>query len=175
MEGSAVQVTRQGCPARGTLAACTCPDGCLGKDSFRMTLTPSDLTAIIRQGVPASEGSGFLVETVEAGGVLCRLPFNPQQIRPGGTLSGPTMMTLADAAMYAAVMAQLGRLEMAVTQSFNINFLSRPAPADLLARAEILKLGRRTVVLDVKIFSEGSPVVVAHATGTYSLPPAGRE
>ena len=62
-----------------------------------MTLTPSDLTAIIRQGVPASEGSGFLVETVEAGGVLCRLPFNPQQIRPGGTLSGPTMMTLADA------------------------------------------------------------------------------
>jgi len=140
-----------------------------------MTLTPAELTAIIREGVPASEGSGFCVERIEPDGVLCRLPFNPLQIRPGGTLSGPTMMTLADAAMYAAVMARLGRLEMAVTQSFNINFLSRPMPADLLARAGILKSGRRTVVLDVSIYSEGSLDVVAHATGTYSLPPAGRE
>lgn len=140
-----------------------------------MTLSAAELTAIIREGVPASEGSGFRVEQVSAEGVLCRLPFDPQQIRPGGTLSGPTMMTLADAAMYAAVMARLGRLEMAVTQNFNINFLSRPLPADLLASAGILKLGRRTVVLDVRIFSEGNPDVVAHATGTYSLPPAGRE
>jgi uncharacterized protein (TIGR00369 family) len=140
-----------------------------------MTLNAADLTAIIREGVPASEGSGFRVEQVTPEGVVCRLPFNPQQVRPGGTLSGPTMMTLADAAMYAAVMARLGRLEMAVTQNFNINFLSRPLPADLLASAGILKLGRRTVVLDVRIFSEGSPDVVAHATGTYSLPPAGRE
>jgi uncharacterized protein (TIGR00369 family) len=84
-------------------------------------------------------------------------------------------MTLADAAMYAAVMARVGRLEMAVTQNLNINFLRRPALADLLARASVLKLGRRTVVLDVKIFSEGSPDAVAHATGTYSLPPTGRE
>lgn len=140
-----------------------------------MTLTAANLTAIIREGVPASEGSGFCVEQVEPDGVLCRLPFNAQQIRPGGTLSGPTMMTLADAAMYAAVMARMGRLEMAVTQNLNINFLRRPALADLLARASVLKLGRRTVVLDVKIFSEGSPDVVAHATGTYSLPPTGRE
>ena len=65
-----------------------------------MTLTPAELTAIIREGVPASEGSGFCVERIEPDGVLCRLPFNPLQIRPGGTLSGPTMMTLADAAMY---------------------------------------------------------------------------
>ncbi|MBP8851809.1 MAG: PaaI family thioesterase [Moraxellaceae bacterium] len=140
-----------------------------------MTLTAANLTAIIREGVPASEGSGFCVEQVEPDGVLCRLPFNAQQIRPGGTLSGPTMMTLADAAMYAAVMARVGRLEMAVTQNLNINFLRRPALADLLARASVLKLGRRTVVLDVKIFSEGSPDAVAHATGTYSLPPTGRE
>lgn len=140
-----------------------------------MPLSAADITAIIRQGVPVAEGSGFSVEAVDEGGALCRQPFDQRQVRPGGTVSGPAMMTLADAAMYAAVMARLGRLEMAVTQNFNINFLSRPAPADLLARADILKMGRRTVVLDVRIFSEGSQVMVAHATGTYSLPPAGRE
>lgn len=140
-----------------------------------MTLTPAEITDIIRLGVPASEDSGFRVEEVAADGVLCRLPFSARQLRPGGTLSGPTMMTLADAAMYAAVMARLGRLEMAVTQNFNINFLARPQPSDLLARAEILKMGRRTVVLDVKIWSESAAGMVAHATGTYSLPPAGRE
>lgn len=139
-----------------------------------MTLTPADLTAVIRQGVPASEDSGFRVEAVAGHGVTCRLPYSERHLRPGGTLSGPAMMTLADAAMYAAVMARLGRIEMAVTQNLNINFLARPAPADLLAHAEILKMGRRTVVLDVKIFAEGSDMPVAHATGTYSLPPPGK-
>lgn len=140
-----------------------------------MTLSPSDITAIITQGVPAAEDTGFRVEAVGPERVLCRSRFDERQLRPGGTLSGPTMMSLADAAMYAAVLARLGRLEMAVTQNLNINFLRRPTPADLLAEAAILKMGRRSVVLDVKIYSEGSPDVVAHATGTYSLPPAGRE
>lgn len=140
-----------------------------------MTLSSADITAIILQGVPAASDTGFQVESVRAEGVLCRSRFDARQLRPGGTLSGPTMMSLADAAMYAAVLARLGRLEMAVTQNLNINFLRRPTPADLLAEASILKMGRRTVVLDVKIYSEGSPDVVAHATGTYSLPPAGRE
>lgn len=140
-----------------------------------MLLSAADITAIIRQGVPAAEGSGFGVELVDANGVLCRQTFDARHVRPGGTVSGPTMMTLADAAMYAAVMAKLGRLEMAVTQNFTINFLLRPMPADMLARADILKMGRRTVVLEVKIFSEGNQTMVAHATGTYSLPPAGRE
>ena len=140
-----------------------------------MTLTPAEITRVIQQGVPASEDSGFRVDEVTERGVICRLPYSDRQLRPGGTLSGPTMMTLADAAMYAAVLARLGRLEMAVTQNLNINFLARPRPADLVAEVEILKMGRRTVVLDVKLFSEGSPDVVAHATGTYSLPPAGRE
>lgn len=137
-----------------------------------MTLTASDINAIILQGLPGTEGSGFEVEMVTAAGVSCRQRYAPAQLRPGGTLSGPTMMALADAAMYAAVMSRLGRLEMAVTQNININFLSRPEPADLIAEAEVLKLGRRTVVIDVKIFSEGKPEPVAHATGTYSLPPS---
>lgn len=139
-----------------------------------MTLTASDINAIIRQGLPVSDDNGFRVEEVTAGGVVCRTVYAPTQLRPGGTLSGPTMMALADAAMYAAVMSRLGRLEMAVTQNININFLARPAQADLLAHAEVLKLGRRTVVIDVRIYSDGNPDMVAHATGTYSLPPAGK-
>jgi uncharacterized protein (TIGR00369 family) len=140
-----------------------------------MSLSPADINDVIRQGIPASEDSGFRVEEVSERGVVCRLPYSERQLRPGGTLSGPAMMTLADAAMYAAVLARLGRIEMAVTQNLNINFLARPKPADLVAEAEILKMGRRTVVLDVKIFSAGSPEPVAHATGTYSLPPPGKE
>lgn len=140
-----------------------------------MLLSAADINAILRQVMPSSEANGFRVEQVEPTGVLCRMVFAQQHIRPGGTVSGPTMMTLADAAMYAAVMARLGRLEMAVTQNLNINFMARPAPADLLARVEVLKMGRRTVVMDVKIYSDGNPDMVAHATGTYSLPPAAKE
>lgn len=137
-----------------------------------MSLSAADINAVIRQGLPAAETGGFVVEQVTPLGVVCRQCYSPQQLRPGGTISGPTMMALADAAMYAAVMSRLGRLEMALTQNININFLARPEPADLIAHAEVLKLGRRTVVIDVKIFSEGKPEPVAHATGTYSLPPA---
>lgn len=136
-----------------------------------MTFTAADINNVIRHGLPAAENSGFQVDEVTAAGVMCRMVYDASQLRPGGTLSGPTMMALADAAMYAAVMARLGRLEMAVTQNININFLSRPQPADLIAEATVLKQGRRTVVMDVKIYSEGSPDMVAHATGTYSLPP----
>lgn len=80
------------------------------------------------------------------------------------------MMGLADAAMYAAVLGALGRVEMAVTQNLNINFLSRPAQKDLIAEAVILRLGRRSAVLEVQLFSEGSDDMVAHVTGTYALP-----
>ncbi|MDP2226903.1 MAG: PaaI family thioesterase [Moraxellaceae bacterium] len=139
-----------------------------------MTFSPEDITALIRQGVPGAAGTGFRVEAVTPDGVLCRNVYDAGQLRPGGSLSGPTMMALADSAMYAAVLSRLGRVEMALTQNLNINFMRRPMPADLLARAEILKMGRRTVVMDVKIYSEGSPDVVAHATGTYALPPDGR-
>jgi uncharacterized protein (TIGR00369 family) len=80
------------------------------------------------------------------------------------------MMGLADSAMYAAILGQLGRLEMAVTQNLNINFLARPEPCDLLADAEIIRLGRRSAVLEVRLFSEGSDRLVAHVTGIYALP-----
>jgi len=92
-------------------------------------------------------------------------------LRPGGTIAGPIIMTLGDAAMYAAILATLGRVEMAVTSNFNINFMQRPAPDDLIADARLLKLGKRLAFCEVRLFSAGSDDLVAHVTGSYSLPP----
>lgn len=138
-----------------------------------MTLTPQAITELIHAGLPQAGAVGFVVERVDdSGRVWCRQPYRDIMLRPGGTLSGPTMMALADAAMYAAVLQRLGRVEMAVTQNLNINFLRRPAPRDLLAAVEIIKMGRRSVVLEVRLYSDDSPEMVAHGTGTYALPPS---
>ncbi|MCB1837355.1 MAG: PaaI family thioesterase [Alcanivoracaceae bacterium] len=135
-----------------------------------MSLTAAQVQQLIRDGLPMAEASGLIVEEREDGGIRMRQPFDPRTIRPGGTLSGPTMMGLADAAMYAAILSRLGRVEMAVTQNLNINFLARPAPAELVADAEIIRLGRRSAVLEVRVYSEGGDQLVAHVTGIYALP-----
>lgn len=141
-------------------------------------LTAQEIEQIIWAGLPAAKESGLRIERASPDGrVRARFVYGPQMIRPGGTLSGPTMMALADAAMFAAIMARLGRLEMAVTTNLNINFLRRPAPEDLVADASILKLGKRLAVLEVSIFSssdltQSDAEPVAHVTGTYSLPPS---
>lgn len=137
-----------------------------------MTLSAPEITQLIRQGVPSSEDTGFEVDWVDGQTVQCRTRYQERHLRPGGTISGPTMMALADAAMYAVILAHFGRLEMAVTTNLNINFLSKPGPGDVIAIAEPLKIGKRNVVLDVRLFSEGDDTLVAHATGTYSLPPS---
>lgn len=138
-----------------------------------MTFTPQAVTELIHAGLPQASEIGFAMERVDhEGRVWCRQPYRDIMLRPGGTLSGPTMMGLADAAMYAAVLHRLGRVEMAVTQNLNINFLRRPAPRDLLASVEIIKMGKRSVVLEVRLYSDGSPEMVAHGTGTYALPPS---
>lgn len=137
-------------------------------------LTPQQVQALIWQGLPLAEEQGLLIEEGPNGCTRARQPFNEKSIRPGGTISGPTMMGLADAAMYAAILSRLGRVEMAVTQSLNINFLARPEPADLFADAEIIRLGRRSAVLEVRVYSGHSEKLVAHVTGIYALPSAER-
>ena len=135
-----------------------------------MALTPEQVQAVIRQGLPQAEQQGLVVEPGPGTTIRVRQPFDETLIRPGGTLSGPAMMGLADAAMYAAILARLGRIEMAVTQNLNINFLSRPEPGELYADAEIIRLGRRSAVLEVRVFGEHQQDMVAHVTGTYALP-----
>lgn len=133
-------------------------------------LSAKEVQRIIYRGLPAAEEQGLTVELVASNRARVRCPFRPSMIRPGGTVSGPTMMGLADSAMYAAILGQLGGREMAVTQNLNINFLSKPGPVDLVAEAEIIRLGRRSAVMEVRLYSDGSDEMVAHVTGIYAIP-----
>ena len=101
-----------------------------------------------------------------------RQEVDASHLRPGGTVSGPTMMALADVAMYAALLSRIGLVPLAVTTNLNINFLRKPvAHAAIRARAKLLKVGRTMGVGEVFVYSEGMEEPVAHATLTYSIPP----
>jgi len=114
--------------------------------------------------------SGLRIEQVWHGGGRVRQTYQPQFIRPGGTISGPTMMALADFTMYVGVLASIGPAPLAVTTNLNINFLRKPAAADLIAECRLLKLGKRLAVGEVAIHSDGGKEPVAHITSTYSIP-----
>lgn len=114
----------------------------------------------------------YVVEEVRDDGIRMRQPYSDEQLRPGGTVSGPTLMQLADAAAYLAVLAQIGPVALAVTTSLHIDFLRKPAPVDTLADGTILKLGRRLAVIGVDLRSDGDDALVARAAVTYSIPPA---
>ena len=134
-------------------------------------MTTTDLEAFLQSHFPEMNAFGLRVEHVEEKFVRVRLLHHPRQLRPGGTVSGPAMMTLADTAMYLAVLAMIGPVALAVTTSLNINFLRKPAPQDLIAECRLLKLGARLAVGDVTMFSDGEADPVAQATVTYSIPP----
>jgi uncharacterized protein (TIGR00369 family) len=114
--------------------------------------------------------SGLTIEAVWHGGGRVRQAYQPEFVRPGGTISGPTMMALADFAMYVGVLASIGPVPLAVTTNLNINFLRKPAARDLVAECRLLKLGKRLAVGEVLVFSEGVDEAVAHVTSTYSIP-----
>ena len=114
------------------------------------------------------------IEAIGEGTARVRQEVGDAQLRPGGTVSGPVMMATADAASYAAILSAIGIVPLAVTTSFNINFLRRPAAGKaILCEASLLKLGKRLAVTEMKIWSEGEEAsIVAHATATYSIPDA---
>jgi uncharacterized protein (TIGR00369 family) len=126
----------------------------------------------LQGGQGNSEPPTFVVEEVGPMMARLRLIYHPRHLRPGGTISGPSMFALADAALYAAVLAQVGLRALAVTTNLNINFLRRPEPGNLIGEARLLKLGKRLAVGEVLIHSEATEELVAHATGTYSIPEA---
>lgn len=114
----------------------------------------------------------YAVEHVGPDGARMRVPYDPSQLRPGGTLSGPTMMSLADAAAWVVTLSRIGPVALAVTSNLTISFLTKPEPADLLAHATLLRLGKRQSVSEVRLWSEGGDPSepVAHATVTYAIP-----
>lgn len=112
----------------------------------------------------------FIVEAVNGRTVRMRMTYHERMLRPGGTISGPSMFALADIAMYAAVLAMIGPRPLAVTSNLSINFLRKPRPADMIAEATILKLGKRLAVGEISLRSDGEEELAAHATSTYSIP-----
>ena len=116
------------------------------------------------------EKSDLKIEEVWHGGGRVRQIYRARLLRPGGTISGPTMMALADFAMYVGVLASIGPVPLAVTTNLNINFLRKPEARDLVAECRLLKLGKRLAVGEVTILSDGAPEPVAHVTSTYSIP-----
>lgn len=115
-------------------------------------------------------GRTYSVEAVGPMTAQLRCAYHERHLRPGGTISGPAMMALADLALYVAILAQIGPVALAVTTNLSFNFLRKPAQRDILAECRLLKLGKRLAVGEVTIFSEGESEAVCHATGTYSIP-----
>ncbi len=136
-------------------------------------MTAAEIQELIAEGVPLVGQFGVTVSELGAGRAVLRQPCHADFIRPGGTVTGPAMFGLADVALYAAVLSLIGRVELAVTTSMTINFLRKPELRALCAEARVLKLGRRLAYGDILIYSEGDDDPVAHATGTYSIPPRG--
>jgi uncharacterized protein (TIGR00369 family) len=135
-----------------------------------MTLT--EMRDFLEREFPQLQmGGRYTVEELRPLGARVRAGYHASQIRPGGTLSGPTMMTLADVSLYVALLGAIGPVALAVTTNLNINFLRKPAPRDLIGESRLLKLGKRLAVGEVTILSEGEEEPVAHVTGTYSIPP----
>ena len=136
-------------------------------------ISDSDLRDLIDTQLPWVRAMGMSVEAIGEGTCRVRLPHRDEHLRPGGTVSGPAMMGLADYAMYVGVLSAIGRVELAVTTNLSINFLRRPQPAAILADCRMIKVGRRLAYGEVFLTAEGAAGdgPVAHVTSTYSIPP----
>lgn len=129
------------------------------------------LNALMRKEFP-QVAEDFIVQTVAPMEVTVRLPVAERHLRPGGTISGPTMFSLADVSIYLATMAMIGPVTLAVTTNCSIDFMRKPAAGvDLIATARLLKLGKLLAVGDVLIHSVGMAAPVARASLTYAIPP----
>lgn len=136
-------------------------------------MSASQFMDIMDARLPFARMMGMQVDYFKTDHVRLRACYSEEFLRPGGTIAGPVMMGLADAALYALVLSRIGPVELAVTTHLSINFLRRPAPGDVIADARMLKLGKRLAVGEVSLFSDAAQLgdPVAHVTGTYSIPP----
>jgi uncharacterized protein (TIGR00369 family) len=137
-------------------------------------MSVAELDAFLLKEFPQAFASGNIsIERADGTSCLIRERFHDRMLRPGGTVSGPTLMALADVAMYVVLLSAIGPVGLAVTTNLNINFLRKGAPGqDVLAAAKLLKLGRRLAVGEVSLMSGTAPDPIAHVTATYSIPNA---
>jgi uncharacterized protein (TIGR00369 family) len=134
-------------------------------------MSPTDLQKFIAEQFPQAMEAGAAIEHLDDTTIRVRLPTHERNLRPGGTVSGPTLMFLVDFGFYLLLLGRLGPVALAATTNLNINFMRRPEPADLIGEGRLLKLGRSLAVGDFTIWSDGKADPVAHATVTYSIPP----
>lgn len=136
-------------------------------------LSRKELLDHLRMEFPeASHAMGdYEIEEIWRGGCRLRQRYDKRALRPGGTLSGATMMALGDFAMYVAVLSAIGWAPLAVTTNLTINFLRKPPGRDLVAEARLIKLGKQFAVGEVGIRADGGDDLVAHIISTYSIPP----
>jgi uncharacterized protein (TIGR00369 family) len=137
-------------------------------------MSVAEIEAFLERDFPQIHHGGrcYRVGEVAPGVASLRLTADERHLRPGGTVSGPTLFALADLAAYVVILAHLGPVALAVTTNLNINFLRKPAPGDLIGTARLLKLGRSLVVVEIGITAESADDLVAQAVATYSIPPA---
>jgi uncharacterized protein (TIGR00369 family) len=128
---------------------------------------PAAIQAIVHRGVPLAAAWGVEVLAASGGTATCRLPWQEALLRPGGTVSGPALMGLADVAMWAALLGLTGGQDESLTTSLTIHFLRRLQPGPVLAEARVLKRGR-IIVGEVLIRSEGSSDIAAHVTTSWA-------
>src|SRR4051812_47139516 len=135
-------------------------------------MSVTELETFLRTEFPqAFRGGDISIESADGATCLLRQRYSDQMLRPGGTVSGPTLMAMADCAMYVVLLSAIGPVGLAVTTNLNIHFLRKgSAGQDVLAAAKLLKLGRRLAVGEVNLLSGSSPDPIAHVTATYSIP-----
>ena len=128
----------------------------------------AEIAAFLADAFPQSK---CIVDEVGRGTSVVRHLIGQAELRPGGTVSGPVLMFLADVGLYVAIFGSIGVVPLAVTTSLNINFLRKPsADASIIGVCKLLKIGKSLAVGEVTLYSQGNPDPVAHATGTYSIP-----
>ncbi|AEG93627.1 PaaI family thioesterase [Ramlibacter tataouinensis] len=131
--------------------------------------TKEDIAAFLKAEFPQNK---VTVEAVGGRGATVVHPVGMAELRPGGTVSGPVLMTTADVALYVAILGEIGMVPLAVTTSLNINFMRKPsADRDIVGVCKLLKLGKTLAVGEVSLYSRGDDQMVAHVTGTYAIPP----
>ncbi len=131
--------------------------------------TKEELMDFFKRDFPQAD---FLIESIDNQSATIRKEINQNHLRPGGTVSGPVLMEVADAALYVAILGEIGLVALAVTTNLNITFLRKPSSdKDIIATCKLLKVGKLLVIGEVSLFSDGSSEPVAHAVGTYAIPP----
>ena len=137
---------------------------------MELKMTIAEITAFLEKVFPQIDND-FDVVSLSPDEIVVRMNVKERHLRPGGTVSGPSMFALADVSYYIATLAFIGPEALTVTTNCSIDFMRKPAATDMIAKARVLKLGRTLSVGDVLLYSEGQEEPVARANLTYAIPP----